>query len=62
MLLAVPGHRARSSSGNATLPFQRLDPIRDAVLTGGIHEDSVAHNLVADVSRLVYTATRGTHH
>ena len=32
------------------------------VLTGGIHEDSVAHNLVADVSRLVYTRTRGAHH
>lgn len=26
------------------------------VLTGGIKEDSVAHNLVADLSRLVYTA------
>jgi hypothetical protein len=25
------------------------------VLTGGIKEDSVAHNLVADLSRLVYT-------
>jgi beta-lactamase class A len=32
------------------------------VLTGGVHEDSVAHNLVADVSRLVYTATREQHH
>ena len=27
------------------------------VLTGGIKEDSVAHNLVADLSRLVYAAT-----
>jgi hypothetical protein len=26
------------------------------VLTGGIKQDSVAHNLVADVSRLVYAA------
>ena len=24
------------------------------VLTGGINEDSVAHNLVADVSRIIY--------
>ena len=28
------------------------------VLTGGIKEDSVAHNLVADVSRLVYDGVR----
>jgi beta-lactamase class A len=28
------------------------------VLTGGIKEDSVAHNLVADLSRLVYDGTR----
>jgi hypothetical protein len=26
------------------------------VLTGGIKQDSVAHNLVADVSRMVYAA------
>ena len=28
------------------------------VLTGGIKEDSVAHNLVADLSRLVYEGVR----
>jgi len=28
------------------------------VLTGGIKEDSVAHNLVADLSRLVYDGVR----
>jgi beta-lactamase class A len=27
------------------------------VLTGGIKEDSVAHNLVADLSRMVYAAS-----
>lgn len=29
------------------------------VLTGGIKEDSVAHNLVADISRSVYSEVRG---